>query len=583
VNTIRPDQNDEPAGYRRSPDLPKIGLKRKPTDGSSGSGGVVGGSRAGKERAVKAGDLSGQETERFLTEVRTVIVAQASHGKMIVGEPDPMERNRPTRGGAKDGRKANSPRTRESEEPPPGVPVTDKQGGEDLWQRHKAEREVWSRGMLEALERGVKGGKWFSLIDKVTASKTLMVGWEKVKSNAGACGVDGITIERFQKQAQERLLAVKEQLEKGHYHPQPIKRVWIEKPGSAEKRPLGIPTVLDRVVQSALRAVIEPIFEKEFALQSYGFRPGRSAKDALRRVEELLKRGHAHIVDIDIKGYFDSIPHEALMTLVKEQIADGRVLKIIEGFLKVGVMEEMESQERESGTPQGGVLSPLLANIYLNPLDKLMEAEGLAMVRYADDMVVLCREGDTARQALTTISRWMEKAGLTLHPEKTGVVEMSEPGSHFDFLGYRFWRNRAGGIKRLVRPKSKRKLRETLKPKTRRTNGQSMETIVAKLNPILRGWYEYFKQAHGDILREVDGWVRGRLRGILRKRRKRKGRGRGCDHHRWPNRYFDTLGLFGLEAAQEWERTNLRHGAKCQLESRMREIRPSGLVGGAGY
>jgi RNA-directed DNA polymerase len=417
--------------------------------------------------------------------------------------------------------------------------------------------------MLEALERGVKGGKWFSLIDKVSSERTLAIGWEKVRSNAGACGVDGITIERFEKQAKERLLAVKEQIERGDYHPQRIKRVWIEKPGSTEKRPLGIPTVRDRVVQTALRAVVEPIFEREFAPQSYGFRPGRGCKDALRRVEELLKSGHVHVVDIDIKGYFDSIPHDRLMKLVEERVADGRVLGMIEGFLKAGVMEGMESWEVEEGTPQGGVISPLLANIYLDPLDQLMAQGGLEMVRYADDMIVMCREGEQARQALESIQQWMGKAALTLHPEKTRVVEMTEPGSHFDFLGYRFWRSRGGGIVRMVRPKSKKKLRQTIKPKTRRTNGESMETIVANLNPILRGWYGYYKQARVDLLREMDGWVRGRLRSILRKRRGGRGRGRGRDHHRWQNRYFDTLGLFSLEVAQAREHSSLRYGAKC--------------------
>ena len=417
--------------------------------------------------------------------------------------------------------------------------------------------------MLEALERGVKGGKWFSLIDKVYAEKTLVVGWEKVRSNAGACGVDGITIERFEKQAKERLLAVKEQIKRGEYHPQQIKRTWIEKPGSPEKRPLGIPTVRDRVVQTGLRAVIEPIFEREFAPQSYGFRPGRGCKDALRRVDELLENGRVHVVDIDIKGYFDSIPHERLMELVGKHIADGRVQGMIEGFLKAGVMEGMESWEPEEGTPQGGVISPLLANIYLDPLDWLMVQNGLEMVRYADDMIVMCHDAEKARGALEAVREWMGQAGLRLHPEKTRVVEMIEAGSHFDFLGYRFWRSREGGIKRLVRPKSKRKLRQNLKPKTRRNSGQSMEAIAEKLKPVLRGWYGYFKHAHVSLLREMDGWVRGRLRGILRKRRKGRGRARGRDHHRWKNRYFDTIGLFSLEAAQERELSSLQQGAKC--------------------
>lgn len=522
-----------------------------------------GGGRAGKERAVNAGDLPGKEVERLPAGVRDAIVAQASHGENKPGETGTMERSRVTTGGAKGVRKANPEGERPSEEEPPRVLEADKQGGEDLWQRYRAERGVWSRGMLEALERGVKGGKWFSLIDKVTSERTLAIGWEKVKSNAGACGVDGITIERFEKQAEERLLAVKEQIERGDYHPQLIKRVWIDKPGSTEKRPLGIPTVRDRVVQTALRAVVEPIFEREFAPQSYGFRPGRGCKDALRRVEELLKSGHVHVVDIDIKGYFDSIPHGRLMELVEKHVADGRVLGMIERFLKAGVMEGMESWEPEEGTPQGGVVSPLLANIYLNPLDWLMVQNGLEMVRYADDMIVMCRDAEKARRALEAVREWMGQAGLTLHPEKTRVVEMIEPGSHFDFLGYRFWRSHRGGIKRLVRPKSKRKLRQSIKPETRRNSGRSMEAIVAKINPVLRGWYGYFKHAHASLLGEMDGWVRGRLRGILRKRRKGRGRARGRDHHRWKNRYFDTLGLFSLEAAQARELTSLQYGAKC--------------------
>jgi RNA-directed DNA polymerase len=513
---------------------------------------------------VNTGDLPGQEcAQRIAAEVRAAIVAQASREKSKDGTTVSTERSRVTTGGAKGSRKANSESDRSGEETFPAVPVADKQGEEDLWQRHKAERGVWSQGMLEALERGVKGGKWFSLIDKVYQERTLAIGWEKVKSNAGACGVDGITVERFQKQAKERLLAVREHIKRSEYRPQPIKRVWIAKLGSAEKRALGVPTVRDRVVQSALKMVIEPIFEREFAPQSYGFRPGRSCKDALRRVDELLASGHTHVVDIDIKGYFDSIPHERLMELIEKQIADGRVLGMIEGFLKAGVMEGMESWEPEDGTPQGGVVSPLLANIYLDPLDWLMKELGLEMVRYADDMVVLCRDAGTARHALEEVSRWMAEAGLRLHPDKTRVVDMNGSGSHFDFLGYRFWRSRQGGVKRFIRHKSRRKLRGSLKALTKRRNAQSMEAIVQKLNPILKGWYGYFKHTSALVLEAMDGWVRGRLRSILRQRGKGKGRARGRDHQRWPNQYFDNLGLFNLEAARVMEQSSLLHGAKC--------------------
>jgi RNA-directed DNA polymerase len=404
--------------------------------------------------------------------------------------------------------------------------------------------------------------KWFSLIDKVWSERTLELAWEKVRANAGACGVDGITIDRFAKDSQSRLLAVNEQLKRGTYQPKPVKRVWIDKPGSAEKRPLGIPTVTDRVVQAAVRMVIEPIFENRFAKHSYGFRPGCGCKDALRRVEELLRAGHTHVVDVDIKGYFDAIPHDRLMAMVRERIADGRVLGLIEGFLKQGVIEGTDWHgAKEEGTPQGGVISPLLANIYLDPLDWLMTQGGFEMVRYADDMVVLCRSQQEAAAALSALKEWMEGAGLTLHPDKTRVVDMNQADSHFDFLGYRFKRSRRVRIIRLVRPKSLRKLRETIKPKTRRNNGKSMDAIVADLNRTLKSWFAYFKHVHPSELGEIDQWLRMRLRSILRKRRGGRGRGRGKDHHRWPNRYFTGLGLFCLLDAKVTETASLRQGA----------------------
>lgn len=441
------------------------------------------------------------------------------------------------------------------------VPAEDKQAEEDLWQHHKAERGVWTEPMLMALKRGLKGNKWFSLIDKVQSARTLELAWEKVKSNAGACGVDGITIGRFDKDSQSRLLAVSEQIKRGTYQPKPVKRVWIDKPGSAEKRPLGIPTVVDRVVQAAVRMVIEPIFENRFAKHSYGFRPGCGCKDALRRVEELLRAGNTHVVDVDIKGYFDAIPHDRLMALVREHIADGRVLGLIEGFLKQGVIEGENWQEAKDGTPQGGVISPLLANLYLNPLDWLMAGLGFEMVRYADDMVVLCRSHQEAQTALEKLREWMTQVGLTLHPDKTRTVDMNLADSHFDFLGYRFKRSRRGRLIKLVRPKSLRKLRESIKPRTRRNNGRSMEVIVADINRTLTGWYAYFKHVHPSELDQIDRWMRVRLRSILRKRRGGEGRGRGNDHHRWPNRYFTGLGLFCLLDAKVTETISLQTGA----------------------
>lgn len=428
------------------------------------------------------------------------------------------------------------------------VPRADRHEGEDLWQRYKAKRGIWSEKMLMALDRGFEGNKWFSLIDKIWRNETLVQAWAKTRSNAGACGVDGVTVARFEKDSQTRLLRVSEQLRKQRYKPQPVKRVWIDKAGSREKRPLGIPTVTDRVVQQALRMVIEPIFEASFNPNSYGFRPGRGCKGALREVERLLfEHGRLYVVDIDIKGYFDAIPHERLMDKVGEKIADGRVLKLIESFLKSGVMSEIV-EDSISGTPQGGVISPLLANIYLNDLDWQMSNLGMTMIRYADDMVILCTSEEEARHALTVVSEWMEKAQLTLHPQKTRIVNMHQPEAYFDFLGYRFKRSKnSRKLIRLARPKSENKFRSNLRRITRRSNGRSMEEIIKLANPKLRGWFNYFNNVVHNQYEKLDKWLRMRLRSILRKRRKRKGRGRGKDHVRWPNSYFDKLGLFSLE------------------------------------
>lgn len=438
------------------------------------------------------------------------------------------------------------------EKKPSQVPCGDKPEGEDLWQRYGAERGIWSEAMLIALHEGrVKAGKWHSLIDKVARDDTLALAWSKVEANAGACGVDGVNIARFSKHSQSRLLAVKEHLNKESYQPRAIKRVYIPKVGSSEKRPLGIPTVRDRVVQGALKVVIEPIFEKDFAPNSYGFRPKRGCKDALREVERHLRGGKRHVVDIDIKGYFDAIPHQALMRLVKERVADGKVLGLIEAFLTQPVQEENgEKKPAERGTPQGGLISPLLANIYLNPLDWFLQELGLTSIRYADDLVVLCETAEQARGALKRIGEWMEGAELELHPEKTCFVDMSETEAHFDFLGYRFRRGARGQLTKLVRPKSEKKLREQIRTLTKRCNAHSMEQIIAQVNQVLIGWYGYFKQANRWVLCRYDKWVRMRLRSILRKRNKGKGRERGSDHRRWPNRYFASLGLFSLEQAK---------------------------------
>jgi RNA-directed DNA polymerase len=430
-----------------------------------------------------------------------------------------------------------------NEEQPAQVPARATQAGEappGAWAW--AERSVWTERMLEALEKGVKGGVWFSLVDKVYRPTTLAAAWQRVRANGGSAGADGQSVKAFQADAERHLTRLHEELKAGTYRPFPVKRVWIEKPGSQQKRPLGVPTVRDRVVQAALRLVVEPIFEREFAPRSYGFRPGRGCKDALRRVVELLRQGNIWVVDADLKGYFDSIPHEGLMDEVRKRIADGRVLGLIEGFLKQGALEQMKLWTPEAGTPQGAVISPLLANVYLHPVDLAMAAAGHEMVRYADDFVILCRSRAEAEGALAAVLRLVEERGLNLHPDKTRVVSAAEDG--FDFLGYHFERGM-----RWPRDKSMKKLRDAVRSKTKRTSGQSLECIIADVNRTLRGWFEYFKHSHWNVFASVDGWVRRRLRSILRKRSGRRGISRGCDHQRWPNAYFREHGLYSLEEA----------------------------------
>ena len=407
-----------------------------------------------------------------------------------------------------------------------------------------AEASIWTERMVSALGNGVKGGKWFSLVDKAIRPTTLEIAWRKVERNKGAAGVDGQSVERFAAVADRYLTELHEDLKNGSYRPSPVKRVSIPK-GGGQTRPLGIPTIKDRIVQTALKMTIEPVFEVQFRQGSYGFRPGRGCKDALREVDRLLKEGYTHVVDADLKSYFDTIPHDRLMARVGETISDGRVLKLIDGFLKQEIMSDMARWQPTTGTPQGAVLSPLLANIYLHPLDLLMEQNGRRMVRYADDFVILCRTEDEAEAALREIGAWTAANGLTLHPDKTRVADSRQPGQGFEFLGYRF---EAGH--RFVRKKSLKALKDKVRAKTKRSRGDSLARIIADLNPALRGWFGYFKHATPTLFRNLDRFVRRRLRAVLRKQDKRPGFGRcKADHLRWPNAFFETQGLFTFYTA----------------------------------
>jgi RNA-directed DNA polymerase len=439
-------------------------------------------------------------------------------------------------------------RSRATDQQPATVPETATQAGPiDRW--WWVEPSVWTERMLTALEKGVKGGMWFSLMDKVYSPKNLRSAWARVRQNAGAAGIDKQTIDLFEKNEEWELQQLHEQLREESYRPQPGRRTWIDKPGSTEKRPLGIPAVRDRVVQTALRHVLEPIWEAEFAETSYGFRPGRGCLNALRRVDELLKQGYTWVVDADLRKYFDTIPHDRLMEAVRQRIADGRVLDLIESYLQAGVMDREELQTSEQGSPQGAVISPLLANLYLNDLDHEAARQGLMMVRYADDFVILCRNQAEAERALAWVRERLEAKGLTLHPEKTRLVDATQKGG-FDFLGYHFERGM-----HWPRRKSLEKLKERIREETPRKSGTSLLVIIARVNEVLIGWFGFFKHSYKTTFGPIDSWVRMRLRSILRKREGKKGRGRGTDHHRWTNRYFAEHGLFGLVEA---------HALQCQ-------------------
>lgn len=390
-----------------------------------------------------------------------------------------------------------------------------------------------------------KGHKWFSLIDKVWRESTLQKAWKRVRTRRGAAGIDGISVARFEAQAPKYLGELAEQLKSGNYRPEAVRRVEIPKSGGGY-RPLGIPAVKDRVVQTALKSVIEPIFESCFSGSSYGFRPGRGCKDALREVDGWLRDGYIHVVDADLRSFFDSIPHDRLLARVAERISDSKVLSLIDGWLRQDVVHELNRWTPTGGTPQGAVISPLLANIYLHPLDTLLRGRGWKMVRYADDFVVLCSSAHEATEALAAIEQWVHDNGLELNMEKTTTGNCRTGRGAFEFLGYRFT-----GRSRYVRPKSLQQFKDTIRRRTGRSRSGTLSAIIEELNRVLRGWFHYFKHAKVTTFSRLDAFVRRRLRAVLRKRTK----GHGCgqcvaDGLRWPPVYFAAQGLFTMHTAR---------------------------------
>jgi RNA-directed DNA polymerase len=457
-------------------------------------------------------------------------------------------------GGAKDARKVDARMSHDAKHDPDEVPVRAVLPGEADpygW----VERAVWTERMLDALRRGgPEGGRWYWLHDKVFAERTLRVAFARVVRNAGSPGVDGKTVEAFGNRLDEEIARLRAAWQAGTYRPQAIRQAWIPKAGTDEQRPLGIPTVRDRVVQTALVLVLEPIFESTFSEHSHGFRPGRSAHGALTAVLAHLEAGRVWVVDADLKGYFDSIPHERLLADVRRKVTDRRVLDLIGSFLEADVLEGTELTPPEAGTPQGGVISPLLANIYLNDLDHLVDQRGMAMERYADDFVICCRTREEAERILAMVQEWTVQAGLLLHPTKTRVLDLGQPGAYLDFLGYRLQRHtdRTGKERflRLVRPQSLDRIKDAIRSHTRRKSGVSLTVQIARLNPVLRGWFRYFRSATQPTHAALDKMIRRRLRSMLCKRHGLSMTwARGYAHSRWPNAFFAEHGLFSLEEA----------------------------------
>lgn len=418
---------------------------------------------------------------------------------------------------------------------------------------------VWTEPMLNALSNGVKRGKWYSLYDKVFSMSNLQDSCDAVLENKGSHGVDKVTVSRYESERRHNLKTLQKEL-KGHsYQPHDIRRIYIPKAGTKEKRPLGIPTVRDRVLQTALLNVIEPIFDKDFSTRSFGFRKGLGCKDALRTVITELHSKRMFVVDADIKSYFDELNHEILMNLVKDKIGDGNVLALIRMFLKQGVMDGLKYFEPESGSPQGGVISPLLANIYLDPLDKMLEQNNYHLIRYADDFLIMCESQEEAEKALNLVRDWMAEMQLRLHPQKTRIIDMTKAGNSFEFLGYHFEHTKRGRIRRWPRSKSIAKLKDTVRYITRRNNPHSLEVICSLLLPHMKGWFQYFKHSSSSTFSGLDGFIRRRMRRILRKRIRKRGTGRNkTDHKKWSNAWFQSQGYVSLYSMYEAEVQSLR-------------------------